>query len=93
MTRASGCDAPPSRRSASRACTDWLGALPIAKRREPGVRNLRQALGYCWSVTIVAGPQAGLAAFEPMRAIADPDICWIVRTNLTKARLRRLLTS
>ncbi|MCI4659519.1 hypothetical protein [Cryobacterium zhongshanensis] len=38
-----------------------------------------------------AGSGPGLAAFERMRAVADPDIRWIVRRNLTKARLRRLL--
>lgn len=76
---------------ACRACTDWLVALPTGRRRAPGVRNLRQALGYGWSVAIAADPDAGLAAFERMRAIVDPDIRWIVTANLTKARLRRLL--
>lgn len=74
------------------SCTDWLGALPTGQRRDPGVRNLRQALGYCWSVAIAAHPDAGLTAFERVRATDDPDIRWIVTTNLTKARLRRLLT-
>ncbi|TFB84187.1 hypothetical protein E3O44_16910 [Cryobacterium algoricola] len=72
-------------------CTEWIAALPADGRRDPGVRTLRQALGYCWSVAIAADPGPGLAAFERMRAVADPDIRWIVRTNLTKARLRRLL--
>lgn len=75
------------------SCTDWLGALPTGQRRDPAVRNLRQALGYCWSVAIAAHPVAGLTAFERVRATDDPDIRWIVTTNLTKARLRRLLTS
>ena len=78
--------------AACRDCTDWIAELPASGRRDPGVRTLRQALGYCWSVAIAADPGSGLAAFERMRAVADPDIRWIVRTNLTKARLSRLLT-
>lgn len=84
-------DAQVAALGACQSCTDWIGALPSERRREPGVRNLRQALGYCWSVAIAAQPQAGLAAFERLQASADPDIAWIVKTNLTKARLRRLL--
>jgi hypothetical protein len=73
------------------SATDWIGSLPVEKRRDPAVRNLRQALGYCWSVAVAAAPTAGLAAFGRLRVVDDPDIRWIVATNLTKARLRRIL--
>ena len=53
-------------------------------------RVLRKALGYCWSVAIVAAPDRGRALFERMATLDDPDARWIVRENLGKARLRRL---
>jgi hypothetical protein len=73
------------------SATDWIGSLPAALRKDPGVRNLRQALGYCWSVAVAAAPGAGLAAFDRLREVDDPDIHWIVASNLTKARLRRVI--
>ncbi|WP_394769402.1 HEAT repeat domain-containing protein [Lacisediminihabitans sp.] len=85
---------PTTASAAIDACssaTDWIRSLPADRRREPAVRNLRQALGYCWSVAVAASPAAGLAAFDRLRAVDDPDIRWIVSTNLTKARLRRIL--
>jgi HEAT repeat protein len=58
--------------------------------RAPEVRVLRQALGYCWSVAIVAAPEPGKAAFERLATADDPDLRWIVRENLGKSRLLRL---
>ncbi|HZL06862.1 MAG TPA: hypothetical protein VFE45_15835, partial [Coriobacteriia bacterium] len=52
-----------------------------------------QALGYCWSVAVVADPDEGMPAFERLRAVDDPDIRWIVASNLKKSRLRRQLAS
>ena len=56
----------------------------------PNVRVLRQALGYGWSVAIAADAGLGLPAFEPWLSDADPDVRWIVRENLAKARLARV---
>jgi hypothetical protein len=53
------------------------------------VRVLRQALGYGWSVAIAADVTLGLPAFEPWVADPHPDVRWIVRENLAKARLAR----
>jgi len=64
--------------------------LRRADRRAEGVRVLRQALGYGWSVAIVAAPEAGMLAFERWIADADPDARWIVREILGKARLAKL---
>jgi hypothetical protein len=64
--------------------------LAERSRSDVDVRVLRQALGYCWSVAIVAAPAPGMAAFERLAASTDPDARWIVRENLGKARLRRL---
>lgn len=54
-----------------------------------GRRVLRQALGYGWSVLIAADPERGKPAFERLLASDNPDIRWIVRENLKKARLER----
>jgi hypothetical protein len=76
---------------ACRIATDSIMSEPPAGRRADGLRNLRQALGYCWSVAIAANPAAGLPALDRLRGLDDPDVQWIVRSNLTKARLRSLL--
>jgi hypothetical protein len=67
-------------------------SLPAAPdRRTDPYRTLRQALGYCWSVAIAADQPDGLPAFARWRGSADPDIGWMVRENLKKDRLRRVL--
>jgi hypothetical protein len=79
--------------------TAALSARPAAQRRDPGVRSLRQALGYCWSVAVAADPAIGLPRFTALTTGADrdpdcapdPDVAWIVRENRKKARLSRLL--
>jgi hypothetical protein len=53
-------------------------------------RVLRQALGYCWSVAVAAHPEEGLPRFERLERSSDPDVQWVVRENLKKARLARL---
>ena len=53
-------------------------------------RVLRQALGYCWSVAIVALPEKGKPLFERLCACSDRDIAWIVRENVRKNRLARM---
>jgi hypothetical protein len=62
-----------------------------ADPRSNGVRVLRQALGYGWSVAVAADPEIGLPAFERLRADPNPDVRWIVRENLGKARLARIM--
>ncbi len=67
-------------------------SLPGAPdRRTDEYRTLRQALGYCWSVAIAAGPVDGLPALARWRRSADPDVGWVVRENLRKARLKKVL--
>jgi hypothetical protein len=68
-------------------------ALPVTTRSDPGVRNLRQALGYCWSVAVAAAPESGAHAFAGIAAMADPDAQWIATSNLKKARLRQSIGS
>jgi hypothetical protein len=81
-------------RAAVDACervTASLAARPADTRRDPDVRTLRQALGYCWSVAVAADPAAGLPRFRALSATHDPDVAWVVRENRRKARLARLL--
>ncbi|QAY71051.1 HEAT repeat domain-containing protein [Xylanimonas protaetiae] len=77
--------------AACRAATDSVEALPADARRDPDVRTLRQALGYCWSVAVAGDPTAGLRAFAALERSPDPDTAWVVRENRKKARLVRLL--
>jgi hypothetical protein len=67
----------------------WLLRAPAEARRAEAVRTLRQALGYTVSVAVAAAPEAGFALLERLAAAPDPDIQWIVRENLKKARLGR----
>jgi hypothetical protein len=71
--------------------TSDLAASPVDDRRSAGVRALRQALGYGWSVAIAALPDDGLAAFRRLESSDDGDVAWIVRENRKKARLKRVL--
>ena len=85
---------PATRTAALQACrkaSESITMLPAIERKTPGLRNLRQALGYCWSVAVAADPDAAMPAFERLRAVDDPDIRWIVASNLKKSRLRRHL--
>ena len=85
---------PATRTAALQACrkaSESITMLPATERKTPGLRNLRQALGYCWSVAVAADPDAAMPAFERLRAVDDPDIRWIVASNLKKSRLRRHL--
>jgi hypothetical protein len=83
-------------RGAAAAALEVLDAITATvegagDRREEAFRTLRQALGYCWSVAVAADPEAGLPRFERWAASPDPDLRWIVRENLRKQRLRRLV--
>jgi hypothetical protein len=64
--------------------------LVLADRKTDPVRTLRQGLGYCWSVAIVAAPAYGKPLFEGLADSTDPDIRWIVRENLKKNRLIKM---
>lgn len=66
------------------------GARGAADRHSTEFVALRQALGYCWSVAAVAAPERGRALMEKWLADDDPDVRWIMRENLGKARLLRM---
>jgi hypothetical protein len=64
--------------------------IQVEDRRSEEFRILRQALGYGWSVAIVALPEGGLQYFNRFRNHSDKDIQWIVKENLKKNRMIRL---
>jgi hypothetical protein len=59
-------------------------------RKEEGVRVLRQALGYCWSVAAAAQPEAGRPLMEKWLRSPDKDVAWVMQSNLGKARMAAL---
>lgn len=71
--------------------TSGLAATQAEARRSNGVRKLRQALGYGWSVAVAALPERGIPMFSRWEASDDPDVQWVVTENRKKARLKRLL--
>jgi hypothetical protein len=76
-----------------RSITASLVARPRDQRRSDGVRCLRQALGYCWSVAVAADPATGLPVFARLGEESDPDVVWIVQQNRRKARLVRAVAA
>lgn len=76
---------------ACRAATDSIRTVRRDLRTDPDLRTLRQALGYAWSVAIAAAPEEGLLDLDTLGADDDPDVVWILRSNLSKARLRKVL--
>lgn len=54
------------------------------------LRILRKALGYCWSIIVVADPEAGRPAMAEWIESGDADVRWVIRENLKKRRLVRL---
>lgn len=70
--------------------TDFVAGWPVNRRKDPALRTLRQALGYCWSVAVAADPQRALPRFLALD-LADRDVGWIVGENRKKQRLKRIL--
>ena len=64
--------------------------LDASDRKAEDFRILRQALGYGWSVVVVADPPAGKPRIERWFEVDDPDIQWVMRENLKKNRLKRM---
>jgi len=66
---------------------------PAGQSGRDAFKTLRQGLAYCWSVAIVALPDAGKPLMEKWLASPDPDIRWIMRENLKKNRLAKMDTA
>ena len=61
-----------------------------ANRKTDEFIVLRKALGYCWSVAIVAAPEEGKKLFGKWFVNKDKDIRWIMKENLKKNRLMKM---
>lgn len=61
-----------------------------ADRRSQDFKALRKGMGYCWSVAVAAYPGAGKPAMARWFRSHDPDVRWVMKENLRKARLARM---
>jgi hypothetical protein len=66
------------------------GIEQVGDRRSEDFLTLRKGLGYCWSVAVVSLPVEGKALMEKWLVKPDKDVRWIMKENLTKARLVRM---
>jgi hypothetical protein len=67
------------------------GRVEAAQERSgDGFQALRKALGYGWSVAVVAAPDIGRDAMARWLGSPDRDVRWIMKENLTKNRLQRM---
>ena len=57
-------------------------------RRAEDYKVLRQGLGYCWSVIVVARPTSGKRLMERWLKSDDKDVQGVMRENLKKKRLQ-----
>ena len=57
------------------------------ERKHESFRVLRVAMGYCWSVAAAANPEAARPLLEHWLRSSDPDIAWVMKSNLGKARM------
>jgi len=59
-------------------------------RKHDGYRVLRQAMAYCWSVAAAANPEAARPLLRKWLRSSDPDVAWVMKSNLGKARMKAL---
>jgi len=59
-------------------------------RRDEGFKVLRQAMGYCWSVAVVALPAKGKPIMEKWLGSDNADIRHIMKDNLSKKRIIKM---
>jgi hypothetical protein len=64
-----------------------MSLAAMTDRRRDGVRVLRQALGYGWSVAAAAAPQNARPYIEKWMRSTDKDVVWVMKSNLGKARM------
>jgi len=79
-----------ARRALGDLNTITTGLASVSDRRSADFKALRKGLGYCWSVVVVALPEEGWLCLARWCESDDPDVRWIMRENLRKARLIRL---
>jgi len=65
-------------------------AAASTHRRDDGFQALRKALGYGWSVAAAAAPANAKPYLEKWIRSTDKDVAWIMKTNMSKARVADL---
>ena len=58
--------------------------------KDDSSKVLRQGMAYCWSVAVVALPEAGKPLMEKWLESQDSDIRWMIKENLKKNRLVKM---
>jgi len=58
--------------------------------KDEAYKVLRQGMGYCWSVAVVALPEVGISMMERWLDSPNPDVRWMMKENLKKNRLVKM---
>jgi hypothetical protein len=61
-----------------------------ANAKDEAYKVLRQGMGYCWSVAVVALHEVGTAMMEKWLDSPDQDVRWMMKENLKKNRLVKM---
>jgi hypothetical protein len=61
-------------------------------KKDESFKVLRQGMAYCWSVAVVALPEAGKPLIEKWLKSPNSDIRWMMKENLKKNRLLKMDT-
>jgi hypothetical protein len=71
---------------------DWITAsMEVTESsKDEAYKVLRQGMGYCWSVVIVALLETGKSMFEKWLTSDDKDVRWMIKENLKKNRLLKM---
>ena len=82
---------PKHAREALKVLDDITLSMERAKdAKDESFRVLRQTMGYCWSVAVVALPKTGKLLMEKWVDCKNRDIRWIMKDNLKKNRLVKM---
>jgi hypothetical protein len=73
--------------------TRSMSLTTAGERRDDGFGVLRKALGYGWSVAAAAAPRNAKPYLEKWLRSTDKDVAWVMRSNLSKARMEGLRDS
>jgi hypothetical protein len=61
-----------------------------ANAKDEAYKVLRQGMGYCWSVAVVALHEVGTAMMEKWLDSPDQDVRWMMKENLKNNRLVKM---
>jgi hypothetical protein len=67
-----------------------VSMMNFAQARTEAFKVFQQGLSYCWSVIVVAAPEAGKPLMEKWLSCNDPIIRRVMQENLKKNRLLRM---